>query len=333
MHTDQIPGHQFLTSLDTEETAVEQENALLLLENGNHGYGQHFARRHMYARDARVAVYRALTVTGAPLPVRWRFLKCGGEVWVIRNTADNSKYRFAPQTCRHRLCPACAREKAARIAERLKAAISPAHTRFITLTLKSGCEPLSAILFRLRRAFRRLRSRALWKDRVHGAVAFTEIKLNADPPRWHVHYHILAHGRYIPQADLSREWLACTGDSQIVDIRMVRRTNRAVEYVTKYAGKSLDYTTISNPRALCEAITGLKHHKLILTLGAWRKLKLCAPAEPESEWERVGHVNEYLVGTHRDPYLRQIVSEIWCMYAAGRHGPDFEITPGPSPPD
>jgi diadenosine tetraphosphate (Ap4A) HIT family hydrolase len=77
---------------------------------------------------------------------------------------------------------------------------------FITLTLQAKKETLRQMLDRLIRSFRRLRTRAIWKNAVDGAVFVIEVKKGSGSRKWHAHMHIIARGAFIPQADLSRAW-------------------------------------------------------------------------------------------------------------------------------
>lgn len=278
-----------------------------------------YQARHAFRRHQRYAAYRALHANNATPEQLAAFTNCGQDAVVLRDKADCDHYRFAPITCKNRFCPACAAEKAHKIASNLARHITPATTRFITLTLRDDGEPLTALLTRLRAGFRRLRRRPLWKERVTGFAAFIETKYKLNTKHWHVHLHVVANGRYIPRADLSAEWLACTGDSMVIDIRRIDTSPEAARYVAKYAGKGLDTGTYQNPDALNEAVDALKNAKLVIKGGTLAKVRLIAPVdETPAGWERVADVGTFLAHVHGEASLCNFIADAWQQYIRGQ---------------
>lgn len=140
--------------------------------------------------------------------------------------------------CRDRLCPLCSARRSGEVAERVLQQVAAYDScRFVTLTLRHRAESLSSALSRLREGFRRLRQRRSWRSKVRSCVFALEVKWNSKMGTWHPHLHILADGDYWDQRDLSREWLGCTGDSPIVDIRAVPSRGAASSYISKYVCK------------------------------------------------------------------------------------------------
>ena len=110
--------------------------------------------------------------------------------------------------------------------------------RFVTLTLKNDPD-LERAVCRIRKGFTRLRHRKLWSSRVSTAAYALETTYNRSTRDWHVHLHMVCEGRFLPQAELSAEWLAVTGDSYVVDVRAVTSAGEAVKELVKYTLKDM----------------------------------------------------------------------------------------------
>lgn len=171
-------------------------------------------------------------------------------------------------------------------------------TRFVTLTLQHRSCTLGEALDHLYDSWKRLRKQRGWKWCVTGGIAFVEIKHSEVTGCWHPHIHALVEGRYYPQDKLSRDWHTATGDSKIVDIRLVHGTAHVARYVTKYASKPLNHTFQFSNDLLDDAIVGLKGRRLAITFGSWRGIKL-ADSLPEDGWENVGTLNDFLESAAR----------------------------------
>lgn len=165
--------------------------------------------------------------------------------------------------------------------------------RFLTLTIKTGTEPLAESLDKLYTAFQKLRRRAIWTRGVDGGVAFLENKWSQSAQRWHPHLHCLLEGRYIDKSRLAHAWFEVTGDSFIIDIRRPPNNESVARYVTKYAGKPFNNSFLNRPALLDEAILALRGRKLALTFGRWRGLKLTAVAD-DGSWEHVSSLESML---------------------------------------
>lgn len=126
---------------------------------------------------------------------------------------------------------------------------------------------------------------------------FIEVKLSK-AGLWHVHAHIIADAKYMPQRELSDEWLAVTGDSPIVDIRQIKNAEAAASYVAKYGSKAFDAGLLREPRKLAEVITSLKGSRLCTTFGEWRRKKLTShdKSEDSGEWQDLGNLKTFRTG-------------------------------------
>jgi len=162
--------------------------------------------------------------------------------------------------------------------------------RFITLTRRHSHAPLADQIDALYEAFNKLRRRSAWKKNINGGAAFLEIKVSERTGLWHPHLHIIATGKYFPAHELSREWLAVTMDSSVVDIRAVTDAGHVAAYVTKYVTKPMSITLLQHPDKLDEALVAMRGRRLAMTFGTWRGIKL-EDVEPGSEgWEKVGNI-------------------------------------------
>ncbi len=251
------------------------------------------AFRHSGWTHARTLIWTALHRPKQPDSSRREYAECGSHAYVLRSLDDPSCFRIAGSACHDRFCLPCANERAHAIALNIVDACDSRQTRFLTLTLKSGVESLAELLDKLYACFQALRRRAFWKKRVTGGVCFLEVTWSEQRQRWHPHFHLLIEGKYLPHEQLKRHWFELTGNSTIVDIRLVRDTSHAIRYVTKYASKPFNNTYVNRPARLDEAIIALKGRKLVLTFGTWRGV-LLARTPTEGAWEHVASLERVI---------------------------------------
>ena len=212
-----------------------------------------------------------------------RFDTCGQHAHVFRHVTDPNRYQVRSEKCRDRWCVPCARERARALAATLADFVAERQTRFITLTLKSSTEPLIQLVDKLLDSFRKLRRNTIWKASQHGGAAFLEVKWNPQTNRWHPHLHVISQGRYIPQWKLRNAWYAITGDSFIVDVRLVKSRPDLCSYVTKYVASPVSHSVTNSHELLCEAMRALHGRRTATTFGTWRGLKLIHKPDVD-EW-------------------------------------------------
>lgn len=213
----------------------------------------------------------------------YAYLGCGSGGWIMRSQTDPERFSLRSDCCHDRWCPACAKSRAMVLRCNLEPLLKGHAVRFVTLTLRHDDSPLNVKLDRLHESFDSLRDRTFWKTAVDAGVAFIEVKHNDETSRWHPHLHVLCIGRYLPQVTLKSEWLAVTGDSHIVDVRLVKDENKIVQYVTKYITKPAPNELYRNPKALAEAMRAMKGRRLVTTFGTWRGHALLKNASLD-EW-------------------------------------------------
>lgn len=284
--------------------------------------------RHQSWEPKRLKMWRSLQRTLASDARKDRFANCGSELW-LRVDKKTRQIGIACNTCRDRLCEVCGRTRGARMIESIVNARPTAPLRFITLTLRCSHSTLKGQLDRLYDCFGKLRRRTFWGWYVKGGAAFCEVKIGKNSGLWHVHLHMLVEGDFIPQRELSREWLEVTGDSSIVDVRKVENVGIAAGYVVKYASKSCDASVYNSPPKLDEFTVAMKGRRLALTFGGWRGIKLAAGDGEKVQWENIGSLDTL----KRRAEVDDPDALTWVRMAVGRWpglAPYFGL---PAPPD
>lgn len=219
-----------------------------------------------------------------PQSTRRRFAWCGWSAWVCRSDDQPPRYRINTHTCHSRWCVPCQQDRGRRIAANLRDKLPDANLRLLTLTVKSDGSDLTKPLDKLIDGFRRLRRTPFWRDHVTGGLAIIEVNWRQERGRWHPHLHVLLEGIYIPQHHIRTLWLSITGDSFIVDVRVVKDHHHACNYLTKYLTKNMAKGVWQNHDRLVHAMTVLRSRKLLVTFGTWSKLRLLAVPRDLATW-------------------------------------------------
>jgi hypothetical protein len=157
----------------------------------------------------------------------------------------------------------------------------------VVLTLRSADAPLAEQLTRLYKSASKMRNSKWWKSHATGGMAAVEVTRSEQTSLWHPHLHILVHADWLDQKTLSEEWLKATGDSSIVHVSLVEKTEAAVREVTKYVAKPIHRSIDFHADALQELIRALHGRHLLVTFGSWRKDPLLKESEeaPEGTWK------------------------------------------------
>lgn len=241
-------------------------------------------KRHTSWKRERQLVYDAMRDMRVPYSRVRNFAQCGAGGWVLHRKDKPDEYAVVPKYCHDRFCRPCSRQRAWLIRRNLSSHLPEHPCRFVTLTLKSGAEPLDVLLDRLRQSFTKLRKHPFWQHHVKGGIAFLEVKWSTRGLRWHPHLHIICHGVYIPKYKLSEVWKTITTDSCIVDVTLIRGTDNVLNYVTKYATKTMDSDTLHDRGRLAECVFAMKGRKLCGAFGDWTRLRLLQP-DGDGDWE------------------------------------------------
>lgn len=199
-----------------------------------------------------------------------RLAGCGIRWGIMAHRAHPERSRPVPlDRCKDRLCPDCARIRAANWASRIVPLLQEVRAagrkpKFITLTQRARHgERIRAAARRLQRCFETLRHGTAWKKHVRAWVASREVTRSRGDT-WHVHIHLVADAEYWPQAELSAEWERVTaGESRIVDIREAK--DGVERELLKYTLKTTDVA----PDRLVEFALAMRGARTVSTGGAW----------------------------------------------------------------
>lgn len=262
---------------------------------------------HSGHKIERQKIFDALRANGKHKQLH-RFANCGSDCRVLRRVNGNEmEFSLGCNRCRNRFCPLCSRCRSTILAANVAALVRQrecgAMIRLVTLTLRHGDTPLRDQIQRLFSCFHNMKRRQWWKAHVTGGVMFTEIKIGRDQ-KWHVHCHCICESSYMPQQELSDEWHAVTGDSPVVDVRMIADVDRVAGYVAKYGAKSIDRQVIFSQSKLCEAMRALAGTRVATTFGSWRGTRLSASPDDTTggEWQDMGSLESV--------YYSQVFDEI-----------------------
>ena len=211
---------------------------------------------------------------------------------------DQGTIFICQERCRSRLCPLCGRARARQLAhaltERIKVMNSP---RMLTLTPKSNSLPLRDQIQNLTSNFARLRRRRAWSKHFSGGFYVIEITFNRHTERWHPHLHAIVDGTYWNQAELAELWEVITGDSKIVDIRIVHQRSRMVHYLTSYLTKSSNVTNIPDDE-IVNWSNGLRSLRMVSTFGDQHGLPASADDdEPRQMGDVLAHLEALACAT------------------------------------
>jgi len=237
-------------------------------------------------------------------------LRCRSSAWFVRHRVSHL-VRVHSRRCHVRWCPLCETSDRYAISTRVLERIRVLNrTRFMTLTLKHSTAPLRDQVDHLYTSFVRLRRSKWFKRLVRGGVWFFQVKWISDSESWHPHLHILYDGRYIPQKELKNRWKVASRGSYVVDIRSVRKSSRAADYVARYATSPCDLSALEVDRAV-EVMAAMEGRQLKGTWGNFRDLVLKAqPADDADQWEVLCQFQR--VTWFRD--RSQFLMDIWAAW-------------------
>jgi hypothetical protein len=258
---------------------------------------------HAEHQERRKRVKASLARTNQPANRQEAFTHCGSGCFV-QWSATKQTHRLSANYCHDRFCERCARARARVISTNLANELKGKSFVHLVLTLKHRAIPLSVEITRIINCFRKLRETKLWKQNVEGGVFFIEIKIGRDR-LWHVHLHIVTISQYIPQEALKNQWLAATGDSDIIWMHRYRDAQEVQSYVAKYAAKGYDAGIFEDGEKLDECVTAMKGRRLWSTFGAWRGLDLDAKGKDPGDWKFIGSLDRVVSAANR--------GELWAV--------------------
>lgn len=250
-------------------------------------FQEHLSRRCPSAWSKADNFYRAVDLEHCR-NYRLKLQSCRCYAWYARNV-DTDQVRVLSRTCGLRWCPLCSQARRTYVSRSVAAWIkTERYSKFLTLTLKHSDDSLNSQIDRLNSSFVKLRSSKFFRTKVPAGVWFLQIKRSKDSGQWHSHLHCIISGQYLPQGKLSKLWLKITGDSKVVDIRLVKDPEKAANEVARYASSPANIET-ANPDDYLEIFNALHKRKVAGTWGLKGKVRLSRPApEKPGQWENIG---------------------------------------------
>lgn len=217
-----------------------------------------------------------------------RFLTCHTKAVFARNNTTGT-VRVLAKSCHLRFCPICNKARENVIRRNVIAWLEKQkYPKFLTLTLKNCKDDLRGEIDRLYQSFKALRRLKLIKKRVSGGIWFFQITRSKDRLSWHPHLHCVISGGYVPVRELSKAWMKLTGESMIVDIRLIKNIESAACEVARYAARSCNILPLSISE-ISELDMALARRRICGTWKSALKQKLTTPAKYDSkEWTIVG---------------------------------------------
>jgi hypothetical protein len=246
-------------------------------------------RHHNWAEKRKV-VRQALADADTTISGLIHFDNCGAGCQV-EYSKEKGKYRIVGSYCHNRHCEPCMRAKSACIThnlrEQLKKQQAKQH-RFITLTKLHNDAPLKQQIKQLYAQYKKLRATPEWKKTQKGGAATLEVKWIPGSKKWHPHLHIITEGHSLSTYTLSALWKQITGDSFIVDIRLISADKDVAYYVGKYVTKGTNDAVWQEPAVAAEWVRSVKGVRMCATFGTWRGFKLLhREKEKPGEWVHI----------------------------------------------
>lgn len=246
--------------------------------------------RHFNWKEKRKKVRQALYDAGTGQNAMTSFDNCGSDCSVEYSEADG-RYRVVACYCHNRHCEPCMKAKSSLIINNLRDILKTRpkkSCRFITLTLRHNDAPLKEQIKRLYRCYKTLRGTKLWKKSQAGGAATLEVKWITGAKKWHPHLHIISEGEYISTYELSQAWRDITGDSHIVDVRLISADKDVAFYVGKYVTKGTNAEVWEDPTVAAEWVRSVKGVRMCATFGTWRGMKLLERKKDEpGRWKHI----------------------------------------------
>lgn len=226
----------------------------------------------------------------------WNLHECRTSAWFVRHK-ETGHVSVIANHCGLRWCPLCAQARANYIRHSVSEWLQHAdHPKFLTMTLKHSKEPLFDQVAKLYASFRKLRRHRGFNKRVTGGVWFFQICRNVQRAEWHPHLHCIITGEYIPYQYLRKLWKQITGDSEVVDIRVVNEPDRVASEVARYASRPANLSSFSLKCGM-ELYYAMHRKRLCGKWGLFTKVQLSVQRNPDmKDWEKIGSwsvVTEY----------------------------------------
>lgn len=242
----------------------------------------------------------------------YNMLQCKQDAWLSVHR-ESRMVRVISQSCRLRWCPICSKAKAYRISEAVTTWLET-HRRpkILTLTLRHSNESLDSQITRLYACFREFRRVKFLRNNIHGGIWFFQVKWIEETSSWHPHLHCLLDSEYLPHAYLKQHWKRVTGDSDIVDIRVIYKPQTAAEYVARYASRPCLLSDLPEPKRL-ECVDALHGRRLCGKWGSASEISWAySPENPYTEYTPVARFSNM----HKHVTAPGFAQALWQAYSS-----------------
>lgn len=276
---------------------------------------------HNHWRDRhRIIASLMKDPVGRLQPLARRLSTCGNGASIFIDP-DKSKPTAWISRCGSKLCPFCSNARSAHTRDDLIPLIlKHGCQRMMVLTLRSSNLPLADQIVTLLAAFKRLRHRKLWRDKITGGIRVIEITMNEKTRQWHPHIHLLFRGQYIHQPLVKALWKEITTDSSIVFIQKVNNADGMAAELAKYIGKPQRIATLS-PTEIRQYARATKGLRMIQTFGDCHNRNLQQEDKPADRPRTDHRVNlSTLIHLARNGHaaparLLELVAQRWTIFA------------------
>lgn len=216
------------------------------------------------------------------------FDSCRSSAWFARHSKTGA-VRVISNSCHLRWCPICTDAKRGYIAGNITEFLNKTkYAKLLTLTLKNSDNDISSEVERLYDCFRELRRLKFFRTAITGGIWFFQIKKSKDGKTWHPHIHCVVTGYYLNRKYISKAWLRITGDSHVVDLRMIKDNESSSKHIARYASCPCDLSALELDDRV--AIFQAMHNRRIC--GTWGKCRgvTLKPVKPDDAdcWKNIG---------------------------------------------
>ena len=213
---------------------------------------------------------------------------CRSSAWFIRNNLTG-EVRIASNSCKLRHCPLCAKARQNYITGEVTAWFQKVkHPKLLTLTLRHTSSPLKAQVAFLYKCFQKFRKRKFVTHSMRGGVWFFQVKKSDKDGFWHPHIHALIDSDFMDRKAISSLWAEITVGSNVIDIRAVFDTEKAVKHNARYCATPCELEPLA-PWERYELYDCFKGRRLVGCWGSAKDISLRATKPPDSEnWINIG---------------------------------------------
>jgi len=182
--------------------------------------------------------------------IQERMHKCKTKTVVLGHVHGECEYeKKIPVACHVRICSKCEDQRRISVFRKYyEGILQMKHPKMLTVTYY-GHHPLSArVKWELEGYMRSFIKRIIRKImKMPGKYEVRYLRVIEFVPKddgYYYHYHLIIDMPYISQKWLSEAWLGVTGESKVIDIRSLERTDkrgkrRVLNYVLKYVTKPM----------------------------------------------------------------------------------------------